>query len=166
MSAKSINAEVYEEVMRQWYEKTLRVSGAQGAEEALENIRLAARALIEAGDHRPAVEKVTDAILQRELDVVARALKGSSIESAIEMPPGTKLMKWAGRLFSKKTMELVFEPIVADYQHEMFEALKAGHPQAEVKRIQTRYWTSFLIAVAYQIAGGIGKIVKALKGAG
>src|SRR5439155_1475136 len=107
----------------------------------------------------------SDALVQRELEAVAIELEAAT-KIAIEIPPGTKMMAFAGRWFHPKTIELVFEPIVADYQHEVFEALNAGHPQAEVKRIQTRYWIGFLIAVAYQIAGGIGKLVRALKGAG
>ena len=142
--------------------------------EALEKTRLAAQPLAqESGDRGSAAGKVSDALgrvsnalLQRELDAMAKELDKPAAEIAIEMPPGTRMMNWACALFSKRTIELVFEPIVADYQHEVFEALQAGHPQAEVKLIRARHWTGFLLAVACQIAGSIGKLVRALKGAG
>ena len=98
-----------------------------------------------------------------------RAVKSSGQSVAkidIEIPPGTKMMAWVRLLFSEKTRELVFEPIVADYQYEIFEALKAGCPKSEIRRIQARHWFGFVHAVVRQIARSIGEIVRALKGAG
>ncbi len=103
-----------------------------------------------------------DFLVRNGLVIEVRATK----RARIEMPPGLQMNALANMLFSKKTAQCVFEPIVADYQHEMFEAIKAGHPQATVRRIQTRHWIGFVVAVACQIVESIGKIVRAWKGAG
>ncbi len=139
-------------------------SDAQTVAKTVETIQLAARALQEPEDS--AIEKVSDALLRRNLEAMTKAFERASAKAAIEMPPGIRMLRCAGALFSKKTIERVFEPIVADYQHEVFEAIKSGRCQAEVRRIQERHWIGFVLAVACQIAGSIGKLVRALKGAG
>jgi len=69
-------------------------------------------------------------------------------------------------LFNPRTVELIFEPIVADYRYEIFEAITANRSNGRLRVIRTQYWVGFIAAVALQILGGIGRLVKALKGAG
>ncbi len=90
----------------------------------------------------------------------------SSPVPTIEMPPGFRMMAVASVLFNPRTVELIFEPIVADYRYEIFEAITANRSNGRLRVIRTQYWVGFIAAVALQILGGIGRLVKALKGAG
>lgn len=82
----------------------------------------------------------------------------------IEMPPGLRMLKFARFVFSPATVENVFEQIVADYQHEIFEALVRGENGKMVAAITARHWWGFLLSVAASLATSIGKVIKAAKG--
>lgn len=84
----------------------------------------------------------------------------------VELPPGMKMTEWAAIVFSRKTVERVFQPMVADFQKEHIEALAAGAPKAVMRGIALRYWSSYAMAFLYEACSQIGKLVKAIRGAG
>lgn len=55
--------------------------------------------------------------------------------------PGSTMLCIASVFFSKKRMERTFEPIVADYRTEFFEALEESWLKAQFVRL--RYWWAF-----------------------
>lgn len=83
----------------------------------------------------------------------------------IELPPGLRMMDWARALFSPKTLEKYFEPIVADYQYEMIEAMLKSKSVPPLRYIAVRHWLGFIIAVLLVASAGIGKVIKSIKGA-
>lgn len=85
----------------------------------------------------------------------------------LAMPPGYWMDRIARGIFffSPKTIERVFEEIVADYRHETIEAEAKGRSAGTMRRIKAQHWGGFIIAVLEELAGGVvGKIVKVLKG--
>jgi hypothetical protein len=69
-------------------------------------------------------------------------------------PPGQKLLTLAEIFFSPKTVRLTFEPLIADWQFEYFEALKANFPSWRLRIISIRYcWH-------YAKACGLSKVVQ------
>lgn len=90
------------------------------------------------------------------------------LKAAIEiaMPPGIKMTDWAEIIFSKKTVERVFEPLVADYQKDHIEALASGARKMVLRGIMLRYWAAYILAFLYEIFSQIGRLIKAIRGAG
>ncbi len=84
--------------------------------------------------------------------------------SQIDMPPGSWMRSVAQFLFSKRTVELVFEPLVADYRHEVFEAMVSKSKPGTLRRIGIRHWLGFAIALLLTAGANIGQVVRALKG--
>ena len=75
----------------------------------------------------------------------------------IVVPPGGKLLRLSEILFSPKTVTLTFRPLIADWQYEYFEALKAKRPGWQLRLISIRY------AWHYAKACGLSKIVQVFK---
>jgi hypothetical protein len=90
---------------------------------------------------------------------------GPEAKRTVELPPGATLLAWAQAWCSAKTVELVFEPIIADYRHEIFEALRHGWSNGAIRAIHVRYRFSFYEAIVRTIVGMVGRIIKAAKGA-
>jgi hypothetical protein len=84
----------------------------------------------------------------------------------IAMPPGQKMTDWAAIAFSRNTVERVFEPLVADFQQEHIEALAAGARKSVMRGITIRYWAAYVLAFLFEGCSQIGKLVKAIRGAG
>lgn len=65
----------------------------------------------------------------------------------IGKPPGTNLLALVDFLFSPKTVEQTFRPIVSDWRYEYYEALKQGH-KYKARWISMRYRYSFIMAMS------------------
>ena len=87
-------------------------------------------------------------------------------ELKIIHPPGTRMTVWAGALFSPQTVERIFEPIVADYQTEYFDTLQKNADTKRLRVIACRHWSGFILSAIFVAVSGIGKIIKAIRGAG
>lgn len=95
-------------------------------------------------------------------------LHGSVPEPRITMPPGYRMERVARWIFffSPKTFRRVSEEIVADYRHEMVEAIGKGAPKAELRRLQFQHWGGFILVVLDSLVSGVvGKLVKLVKAA-
>lgn len=82
----------------------------------------------------------------------------------VALPPGYRMLAAARFLFSPKTIERVFEPIVADLQHETFAAEHAGESVSRLRFISARYWLSFFLAAVAVATASIGQVMKVMKG--
>jgi len=85
----------------------------------------------------------------------------------IAMPPGYLMARIARSVFffSPRTVERVFEEIIADYRHEMVKGEASGKSTRELHAMRIQHWGGFIIAVVLEIAEGtVGRIWKALKG--
>jgi len=76
--------------------------------------------------------------------------------SNITKAPGTRLLGLVDFLFSPKTVEQTFKPIVADWRHEYFEAKKQER-KWKARWISTRYRFSFIMAM------GLSKVFSLFK---
>lgn len=65
--------------------------------------------------------------------------------------PGTKCLSFVEFLCSPKTVEKIFRPLIADWQYEIFEALKA-------KRIWKARWISLRYRWAFLMALGPSRL--------
>jgi hypothetical protein len=75
--------------------------------------------------------------------------------SRITPPPGFYMQKVADFLCSKKTRELLVKPILADMQHEYFEAL-SQHRTRKACMIRARYFLNLCMAL------GLMRVLKVL----
>jgi len=85
--------------------------------------------------------------------------EGSSKASSkpqIIKAPGTRLFGLVDFLFSPKTVEQTFKPLIADWRYEYFEALKQEH-KWKARWISTHYRFSFIMAM------GLSKVFSLLK---
>lgn len=85
----------------------------------------------------------------------------------VAMPPGFWMARIARGVFflSPKTVERVFEEIIADYRHEMVKAEAKHLATAEMRWLRVQHWGGFLLALLNQLSVGIlGKIIRALGG--
>lgn len=60
----------------------------------------------------------------------------------VEKPPGTLMLKVTDFFFSKKTVLLTFQPLIADWQEEYFEAL-SGKRYHKARWVSLRYYWAF-----------------------
>jgi len=88
--------------------------------------------------------------------------KTDSKQGQIILPPGYHLRSLVDFLFSKKTAEKVFLPVIADLQHEWLEAI-AQNRSDEVQRIKIRGYLSFTAALILVLVSGIKRIFDAWK---
>jgi len=71
-------------------------------------------------------------LMQKEIPAAAEerphrfALSRTKRTTGILLPPGTRLRGWIGIIFSSKSCQRVFDPIIADMQLEWLEAHKSG----------------------------------------
>lgn len=81
-----------------------------------------------------------------------------ALPSKIELAPGSRLLSIADFFYSAKTVEEVFEPIIADWRTEYFEALKQNRT-IKARWISLRYKYDFAKAMgankAYSLFRGI-----------
>jgi nicotinamide mononucleotide adenylyltransferase len=82
----------------------------------------------------------------------------------VELPPGSRMMALASLLFSRRTVERVIDPLVADYRHEMFEAMLRDGADARLGMIRARYWLAFIFSALEIAASAFGRVWRALKG--
>lgn len=75
----------------------------------------------------------------------------------VSSPPGTRLLKVADFFFSPDTVKLTFEPLVADWRQEYFDALN-GYRFWKARWIYIRYYWYFAKAF------GLSKILNLIKG--
>lgn len=84
----------------------------------------------------------------------------------LAMPPGIWMSRIARGVFffSPRTVERVFEEIIADYRHEMFEAEWRGRT-ADLRWLRIQYWGAFIKSVIAELAvGSLGRLIRALTG--
>ena len=75
-------------------------------------------------------------------------------------------MDWfSGLIYSKKTKERVFDPILADFRHEYFEELREGAPRGRMFFVHARHWCGFIAAVALQAMSSLAKVIGAYRSA-
>jgi hypothetical protein len=65
----------------------------------------------------------------------------------ISKEPGASLLRIAQYLYSPKTIEKTFEPLIADWRTEYLEALGRGH-NLKARWISARYTYSFVMVMA------------------
>ena len=70
--------------------------------------------------------------------------------------PGTRLLLIADFLYSPKTFEQTFKPLIADWRYEYFEALKHG-------RTKKARWISFRYRYSFVMAMSLSKVFSLLK---
>jgi hypothetical protein len=68
-------------------------------------------------------------------------------QNHVKKAPGTTLLSIVEFLFAPKTVEGTFNPIVADWRNEFFEALKQGRTR-KARWISIRYTYSFILAMS------------------
>lgn len=104
---------------------------------------------------------------QREfyVQMMIMALKRGSTR-IVRRPPGALMLRIAEVLCTSKRLEDVYKPIIADYQHEYFEALKSGN-RPRILFVKVRHYWGFLKAtgLAAWVFGCVAAVLKYLKGA-
>lgn len=77
-------------------------------------------------------------------------------------PPGQKLLRISEFLFSPKTVTLTFKPLIADWQFEYFESLKAKRNRVHRLFMRLRYTCEYAKACGFSKLGklfrGLAKI--------
>src|SRR5882672_10028107 len=66
------------------------------------------------------------------------------------MKPGTRLRRWAGYLCSRRTMDQLIDPVIADLQHECQEASASG-PMLRKHMASVRGYVAFWIVVTLHV---------------
>jgi hypothetical protein len=88
------------------------------------------------------------ALLSIGLDQIRWESKtATSTNYTISKAPGINLLALVDFLFSPKTVEQTFKPLVADWRTEYFEALKQGRTK-KARWISMRYRYSFIMAMS------------------
>jgi hypothetical protein len=77
-------------------------------------------------------------------------------ESVIRKGPGTRWLAFVEFFYSPKTVELTFKPLIAEWQHEIFEALKEG-------RTRKVYWISMRHRWYFLKAMGLSELLEAIE---
>ena len=80
-------------------------------------------------------------------------------KSRIHNAPGSYLLALVDFLFSPKIIEQTFKPLVADWQHEYFEALKQNR-KWKARWISVRYRCAFVWAMSLSKAFSLWKQIK------
>jgi hypothetical protein len=75
-------------------------------------------------------------------------------------PPGSGMRRFAHTVFGKRAAERVYDPLIADLQHEYFEALAAGS-RVQAGFVRLRGYVSFVSAVLHSLR--VLALVKAAK---
>lgn len=70
----------------------------------------------------------------------------TQFKSRTTKAPGARLLAVIDFLFSPKTVEQTFKPLIADWRHEYFEALKQNR-KWKARWISARYRFSFINAI-------------------
>jgi hypothetical protein len=73
--------------------------------------------------------------------------RGAIRKSELHRPPGNRLLTIVDFLYSPKTIEETFKPIVADWRTEYFEALTQGRTW-KARWISIRYTCSFIVSMS------------------
>lgn len=97
---------------------------------------------------------------------LVKARTESAPEPAAKKPVGSTMLMLATLLFSPKTLDQVFEQMVADYRIEHLQATQDGRVWG-ARATRIRWWCAFLNAALLAPALAlVDRIVRALKGAG
>jgi hypothetical protein len=102
-----------------------------------------------------------DILLLSQLKLIEALLRLQSFvagisKSSVGKPPGTRWLSFVVFFYSPKTVELTFKPIIGEWQHEIFEALK------EKRTIKAR-WISMRYRWAFLKAMGLSKVWEAIE---
>jgi hypothetical protein len=81
-------------------------------------------------------------------------------KTRLSKPPGTHLLALVDFLFSPKTVELTFKPLVADWRNEYFEALRQGRT-LKAHWISVRYRVRF--ACVFVMSSGLSNVFSVFK---
>jgi hypothetical protein len=74
------------------------------------------------------------------------SIQNKNTASRISKAPGSKLLSLVEYLYSPKVLEGVFKPLVAEWRHEYFDALRDGKT-IKASWINARYVLSFFMAM-------------------
>jgi hypothetical protein len=76
--------------------------------------------------------------------------------ASVARPPGARLHEWASFLYSNKTRERVFDPMLADMREEYFEALAKGR-KWKARWEVLKYYGQFARVIPFHALVAIGK---------
>jgi len=80
----------------------------------------------------------------------------------IELPPGSGMLAFARNIFSTEQVEEVFEAIIADYQHDYFEAMRGGADKHTLAAIDQQYWGDYGWAFVRELGPVIWRLIVAI----
>lgn len=83
-------------------------------------------------------------------------------EPLITLPPGTKMMRFVGAVFSRASVEHIFSPLIADYQHEYIQALARGADKRTLAKIDWQYRSGFARSILRESGPVIWKVILAI----
>jgi hypothetical protein len=84
------------------------------------------------------------------VSALIRGMRARRNQSRIHVPYGAVALGLLMVVFSKKTVERVFEPTIADTRYELFEALRAGDAWYRRFFIQARGYLALAVTVIPQ----------------
>ncbi len=110
---------------------------------------------------RPYLERHYSSVTRR---VAKATVRPSAPKVTLCVPPGTLWMRVARTIFSSKDVEKYFEPAVADWQSEYFEALQKGSSRTALVFLRLRN-TLAIACLFVQFCGlrSIGKLCKLMR---
>jgi hypothetical protein len=112
------------------------------------------------------VEKLNSSMLTRNSNTVTfednRRRRTVHIYRKIALPPGAGLLGVARVVFSRTQIEEVFEPLVADYQHEHMQGLAAGAGARRLRIIDSQYRIRYGIAFVRELGPVIWRVIVAI----
>jgi hypothetical protein len=106
---------------------------------------------------------------QQSKEVLAEHISNKSheIERRIVRPPGRWMRQITRTVYSKKSNERVFDPLISDYQIEYFDAIKEGADRTRCFFLVVRHSFAFVCAALNQIGSQLLQIlVGVMKNAG
>lgn len=104
---------------------------------------------------------------QRKLESIVNTKELESRKVTIARPPGMRLMNVVEVLVSPERYERVFQPILADWHEEFFQALSQNRGRGKLLAIRIRHTWGFLKALGLlSLLQAIGALVIKIKGSG
>lgn len=139
------------------------MQGKRGVSKALEEHKKFVRKVNESSEVLEQVVWEATEVLEQKLRAAQKQKAGDlwledgpSSVSVIAKPPGSTLSKILKFLYTKKTYDIVFDPIVADLQTEYFECL-------DNKEYWKARWTRVIYLMYFVKAGGLHSLLSLVK---
>jgi hypothetical protein len=80
------------------------------------------------------------------------------------MTPGTRLRSWASRVYSRRTMERLIDPVIADLQCEHDQASRSGRPWARRRMLFNGYLAFWKVLALHIPIVWTGRTIRAFGG--